>query len=123
MPIDIELRRQAIGSTGRLLFVGSPGEVPPHAVVTRGRCPKCGAHKIRRSQRRAFDFVLIPFLTPYRCGHCSGRFYELSYVWTIYLIAVVMLVTWFVALHALYKGRAITATERAHPPTFSTEIL
>lgn len=52
-----------------------------------------------------------------------GRFYEFRYVWTIYLIAVVMLVTWFVVLHALYKGRAITAPELAQPARFDTEIL
>jgi hypothetical protein len=41
-------------------------------------CPSCGSHKVRRSQRRgAEDLILrrLLFQVPYRCRTCDHRFF------------------------------------------------
>jgi DNA-binding response OmpR family regulator len=36
-------------------------------------CPKCNSKNVRRSQRRIYDWLLLPLATPYRCRDCRNR--------------------------------------------------
>lgn len=40
-------------------------------------CPLCHSKRVRRSRRRAFDFLFLLFrIKPMRCRSCSFRYYQ-----------------------------------------------
>jgi len=59
---------------------GRPPSFRRHTLRTR-HCPACRSAKIKRSRRRGFiEIFLLPLFLhrPFKCQHCSKRFYGFS---------------------------------------------
>lgn len=52
------------------------------AVLTRRACPECGSLRTTRAHRRSMldDALAALRVHPYRCAHCSTRFFALPFL-------------------------------------------
>jgi DNA-directed RNA polymerase subunit RPC12/RpoP len=52
------------------------------AVLTRRACPECGSLRTTRAHRRSMldDALAALRVNPYRCAHCSTRFFALPFL-------------------------------------------